>query len=175
MSTYWNDLSVLHDISKEIEESAIEHVNFDDNDIDDFKESVLFFIDDWINGNIKLYKEYDFEQIMYESIYGIIVSNYGFMIDDLNFDLESNIFDAMEIYFYKNHSFRSYSGTTIVKNPNKKKISKLLKEYENVEQPEQQTEAWYKFRREGLSASDIWKAIDTQSAKNNLIFSNVNL
>ena len=171
MSTYWNDLSVLHDISKEIEDAAIEHVNFDDNDIDDFKESVLFFIDDWINGNIKLYKEYDFEQIMYESIYEIIVSNYGFMIDDLNFDLESNIFDAMEIYFYKNHSFRSYSGTTIVKNPNKKKISKLLKEYENVEQPEQQTEAWYKFRREGLSASDIWKAIDTQSAKNNLIFS----
>ena len=46
-----------------------------------------------------------------------------------------------------------------------------MKEYENVEQPEQQTEAWYKFRREGLSASDIWKAIDTQSAKNNLIYS----
>ena len=101
MATYWNDLRVLHDISKEIEKSAIEHVNFDDNDIDDFKESVLFFIEDWITGNIKLYKEYDFEQIMYESIYGIIVSNYGFMIDDLNFDLESNIFDAMEIYFYK--------------------------------------------------------------------------
>ena len=38
--------------------------------------------------------------------------------NDLDFDLESNIFDAMEIYFYKNHSFRSYSGTTIVKNPN---------------------------------------------------------
>ena len=34
----------------------------------------------------------------------------------------------------------------------------------------QQTPAWYKFRREGLSASDIWKAIDTQAAKNNLIY-----
>ena len=104
MATYWNDLCVLHDISKEIEESTTEHINFDDDDIDDFKESVLFFIEDWIAGNIKLYKEYDFEQIMYDSIYGIIVSNYGFMIDELNFDLESNIFDAMEIYFYKNHS-----------------------------------------------------------------------
>ena len=30
MATYWNDLRVLHDISKEIEESAIEHVNFND-------------------------------------------------------------------------------------------------------------------------------------------------
>ena len=171
MATYWNDLAVLKDISREIELSATENINYNDSDIDDFKESVSYFIEDWINSNIKLFKEYDFEQIMYESIYTLITSNYGMIAYDLGFDIESHIFDAMEIYFYKNHSFRSYSGTTIVKQPNKKKIKKLLKEYENVEQPEQQTEAWYKFRREGLSASDIWKAIDTQSAKNNLIYS----
>ena len=171
MATYWNDLAVLNDISKEIEESATENINYNDSDIDDFKESVSYFIDDWINSNVKLFKEYDFEQIMYESIYTLITSNYGMIAYDLGFDIEGHIFDAMEIYFYKNHSFRSYAGTTIVKIPNKKKIKKLLKEYENVEQPEQQTEAWYKFRREGLSASDIWKALDTQSAQNNLIYS----
>ena len=33
MATYWNDLAVLKDISKEIEEGATEHINFDDNDI----------------------------------------------------------------------------------------------------------------------------------------------
>ena len=165
MTTYWNDLAVLNDISKEIEESAIENDTYNDNDIADFKEGLQYFIEEWLTSNIRLYKEYDFEDIMYESLYNIILSNYGFMINDLNFDLESNIFDAMEIYFYKNHCFRSYVGTTIVKTPQIKKIKNLLKEYENVEQPEQQTEAWYAFRREGLSASDIWKAIDTQSAK----------
>ena len=169
--TYWNDLLVLQDISEELEKSIVEEVNFDDNDIDDFKESVLYFIEDWINSNIKLYKEYKFEEIMYESIYDIILDNYGFMVDELSFDLESNIFDAMEIYFYKNDCFRSYSGTTIVKSPNKKKIKKLLKKWENVEQPEQLTEAWFKFRKEGLSASDIWKAVGSQSAKNSLIYS----
>ena len=46
MTTYWNDLAVLKDISKQLEESAIEDVNFDDNDISDFKESVQYFIDD---------------------------------------------------------------------------------------------------------------------------------
>ena len=170
MATYWNDLAVLKDISKEIEESATEIVNYTDNDIDDFKESVMYFIEDWINSNIKLFKEYDFEQIMYESIYTLITTNYGMIAYDLGFDIEAHIFDAMEIYFYKNHSFRSYAGTAIVKYPNKEKIKKLLKEYQNVEQPEQQTPAWYTFRREGLSASDIWKAIDTQAAKNNLIY-----
>ena len=171
MATYWNDLLVLKDISKEIEESATTQEYFNDNDIDDFKESILYFIEDWINAHIKLYKEYDFEQIMYESLYGVIIENYGFMVDSLQFDLESNIFDAMEIYFYKNHNFRSYAGTTIVIQPDKKRIKGLLKKYENVEQPEQLTEEWYKFRREGLSASDIWKAIDSQSMKNSLIYS----
>ena len=169
--THWNDLAVLNDISKEIEESVQDNIEYDDNDVADFKEGLQYFIDEWIISNIKLYKEYHFEEIMYDSLYTIILSNYGFMIDDLKFDLETNIFDAMEIYFYRNHSFRSYVGTTIIKIPDKKRIVKLLKEYENVEQPEQQTEAWYAFRREGLSASDIWKAIDTQSAKNNLILS----
>jgi putative phage-type endonuclease len=92
------------------------------------------------------------------------------MVDELSFDLESNIFHAMEIYFYKNDCFRSYSGTTIVKSPNKKKIKKLLKKWENVEQPEQLTEAWFRFRKEGLSASDIWKAVGSQAAKNSLIY-----
>ena len=170
MTTYWNDLSILKDVSKEIEESATEQEYFNNDDIDDFKESISYFIEDWINAHIKLYKEYDFEQIMYESLFGVISENYGFMVDSLNFDLESNIFDSMEIYFYKNNNFRSYAGTTIVIQPNKKKIKKLLKKYENVEQPEQLTEAWFRFRREGLSASDIWKAIDSQAAKNNLIY-----
>ena len=54
MATYWNDLAVLNDISKEIEESATENINYNDSDIDDFKESVSYFIEDWINSNIKL-------------------------------------------------------------------------------------------------------------------------
>ena len=57
MSTYWNDLSVLEDISKEIETNAKEDINYNDNDIDDFKESIMYFIEDWINSNIKLFKE----------------------------------------------------------------------------------------------------------------------
>jgi putative phage-type endonuclease len=166
--TYWNDLLILKDISEELEKSV---VNFDDNDIDDFKESVLYFIEDWLNSNIKLYKEYNFEQIMYDSLYDIILDNYGFMVDELSFELESNIFDAMEIYFYKNDCFRSYSGTTIVKSPNKKKIKNLLKKWKNVEQPEQLTDAWFRFRKEGLSASDIWKAVGSQAAQNSLIYS----
>ena len=61
--------------------------------------------------------------------------------------------------FIKIIVFRSYSGTSIIQKNDKIKIKKLLKKYENVEQPEQQTKEWFEFRKQGLSASDIWKAL----------------
>ena len=101
--TYWNDLKGLRDISEELEVEV--DVKLDNEDIDDFKETISYFIDDWVNSNIDLYKEYKFEQIMYEAIYEIVVDAYWFVLDDLNLDLEATIFDAIEIYFYKNDSF----------------------------------------------------------------------
>ena len=170
MTTYWNDLIALKDIQNDLIVQE-EPKKYTDKDIDEFKNGILYFIEEFISVNIKLYKEYDFENIIYEHLYQVIIDIYGFMIDELDFDLESNIFDAMEIYFYKNNCFRSYPGTTIIQKPDTKRIKKLLKKYENVEQPEQQSEEWFKFRKQGLSASDIWKALDTDSAKNNLIYS----
>ena len=37
-------------------------------------------------------------------------------------------------------------------------------------QPEQRTREWYEFRYAGLTASSIWKALDTTAARNNLIY-----
>ena len=61
--TYWNDLNVLRDISTEIEKSAIEDINYNNKDIDDFKESVQYFIEDFVEYNIRLYKEYHFDLV----------------------------------------------------------------------------------------------------------------
>jgi putative phage-type endonuclease len=169
--TFWNDLPKLEDIQNKLDIEDNNNKLFDDKDIEEFKESVVYFIDDFIKNNVRIYKEYKFNNIVYVYLYNCIINTYGFIIDEFNFDLESNICDAIEIYFSKNNSFRAYSGTCIVNFPNKKEIKKLLKSCENVEQPEQLSEEWYKFRREGLSASDIWKALDTESARNNLILS----
>ena len=170
MSTYWDDLQTLQDISHLLipEKSIIESYN--DKDIEDFKESVQYFIQDFIDNNIKLYKKKDFEQIMYDALYELIVPIYGALIDQTEFNMEYHIYDAMEIYFYKNNAFRSYSSTTILKKPNKRRISKQLSAYKKREQPEQHSDEWFRFRREGLSASSIWKALDTQSNKNNIIY-----
>ena len=169
MTIYWNDLQGLSNIIDAIEPKYEEP--FNDQDIEQFKESVQYFIEDFIDTNIKLYKKKYFEHMMYDALYEMISSSYGTIIDQTNFDLEYHIYDAMEIYFHKNNAFRSYSGTTILKKPDRKHITKLLKSYTSEEQPKQRSLEWFKFRREGLSASDIWKALDSQSNKNSLIYS----
>ena len=102
MNIHWNDLPKLKDIQNNL---VIEENNFTNQDIDEFKESVLYFIEDFLNQNIKLYKEYDFETIIFETLYDTIMDAYSHIIDNLSSDLEHHIFDAMEIYFYKNNSF----------------------------------------------------------------------
>ena len=48
-------------------------------------------------------------------------------------------------------------------------MDQLLISYENMEQPPQLTKEWYEFRWNLLTASNIWKALDTESNRNNLI------
>jgi len=170
MCTRWDDLQILEDISDSLVPDSNFIEDFDNKDIEDFKESVQYFIQDFVENNIKLYKHKEFEHAMYDALYNMISPIYGSLFDKTVFDIEYHIYDAMEIYFYKNNAFRSYSNTTILKKPNKRKISKLLSKYKKKEQPEQQSEEWFVFRREGLSASDIWKALDTPSSKNSLIY-----
>ena len=133
MTTYWHDLQVLSNIIDTLEPEYEEP--FNDEDIEQFKESVQYFIEDFVDTNIKLYKKKYFENMMYDALYEMISTSYGTIIDKTNFDLEYHIYDAMEIYFHKNNAFRSYSGTTILKKPNKKHITKLLKSYTDVELP----------------------------------------
>ena len=124
MTTYWDDLQILVDISDLVGEEALsdneDYTQLNDKDIADFKESMQYFIQDFIDVNIKLYKNVDFENIMYDTLYHTIIATYGNIIDNCNnFDLEYHIYDAMEIYFYKNNAFRSYYKTTIVQQPHR--------------------------------------------------------
>ena len=170
---YWNDLKELEDITDKlkISEEKKQSKKEIEQEIESFKEGIQYFIHDIIQHNIMMYKEYDFEKLLFEEVYHHVVNAYSDIIDTLNFDVDYHIWDAIEIYFYRNNSFRSYSSTTIISKPDVKSIAKKLKIYENVEQPEQLTPEWYAFRKQGLSASDLWKALDTQAQQNALIYS----
>ena len=165
---YWTDLQPLKDIIDELEPP---NTVVNNKDIDDFKESVCYIIDEIIINNIEMYSDKHFDELLFETVFDIVKKSYWDIINLFDFDVEGQVWDAIEIYFYKHNSFRSYSTTTIVNPPNKKKVKKLLTEYTNTPQLEQRSKEWFEFRRSGLSASDIWKAIDSQSMQNSLIYS----
>ncbi len=165
---HWNDLQPLKDILDEIEAP---NTVVNNKDIEDFKESVCYIVDDVINNNIHIYSNKHFDELLFESVLENVKKSYWEIINLFDFDVEGQVWDAIEIYFYKYNAFRSYRTTTIVNSPNNSKVKKLLKEYINTPQLEQRSIEWFKFRRCGLSASDIWKAIDSQSMQNSLIYS----
>ena len=166
---HWNDLQPLKDILDDIQAPPNTVVN--NKDIEDFKESVCYIVDDVINNNIHIYSNKHFDELLFESVLENVNKSYWEIINLFDFDVEGQVWDAIEIYFYKYNAFRSYSTTTIVNSPNNSKVKTLLTEYINTPQLEQRSKEWFEFRRSGLSASDIWKAIDSQSMQNSLIYS----
>tara|TARA_B100001063_G_C16776690_1_gene566083 strand:- start:2051 stop:3373 length:1323 start_codon:yes stop_codon:yes gene_type:complete len=173
MSVHFNDLTKLKDIFDDLEPNNYDKIN--DKDIEDFKEGIQYFITDYIETHIEKYKEKDFETVMFEDLCKLIKQTYkDIYITDYFQDeniYEYTVWDAIQIYLHKHNAFRSYCNTNIVNKPDVESISNKLKSYENMEQPEQQSKEWFEFRREGLSASDLYKAIDTQAKQNQLILS----
>ncbi len=168
MKTFWNDLSDLEDITNTIK---VETNVFDNSSYcDDLKESIDIFLDEYINSNIEIYKEYEFSTIIYDYLFNIIIESYHTIIFEFDIDIHKIINETIYCYFMRHNNPRSYLDNRIIKSPNNKKINKLLKYYKTKEQPDQRTDEWYEFRYGGLTASSIWKALDSESNRNCLIY-----
>ena len=122
---FWNDLQPLKDIHDELEPP---NTVVNDKDIEDFKESVCYIVHDVINNSITTYSDKHFDEILFENVLHNVKKSYFDIINLFNFDLEGQVWDAIEIYCYKINCFRSYSTTTIINEPNHKKVKKLLTE-----------------------------------------------
>ena len=176
MSVYWNDLSILNDIDIEFKDVKDVYESNDfamlaTNHIDEFIESIMYFIEDYLNENIQIYKEYNFYKILFDNIYNMIEQTYGDILSNIDVNLNDMVCQSIELYLYTNNNNRSYIENIIIRKPNVSKIKKRLKHIEKTkEQPDQRTKEWYLFRYNGLTASSIWKAVDTVAARNNLIY-----
>jgi len=139
-------------------------------DYEHFNETIEYFIIDFLENNIYLYSDKHFDEYLNEHIYDITIDIFNDLLGDLDVNLNEIIENIIYTYFLKNVNCRSFNSSFVVAEPNVKKLKKLIKSYENMEQPAQKTEAWYKFRWNGLTASSLWKALDSQSSKNSIIY-----
>ena len=179
MTIYIEELEPLEDILHELvfedepsiftEEHAIELV-----------ETAFHLMEEYMAENPTAISEPDFHDILLEEIKEmfyvqmedhILESNY--VEDDMNDLLE----DAFNIYVTTFHSDRVIEKNNEEDEPcselNEEEIDIIkhkIQMLREIPQPVQRTAEWYKFRWELITASNAWKAFESQSTINQLIY-----
>lgn len=166
-----NELPQLENLVNKL--TVTEDTDFKDtNDYYDLKETIWSFVDDYVRDNIENYKDKHFDEMVREDVYNSMYTCYfeTFNELELKIDIDEIIDEVVETYFIVHNNPRSYKTSFIHHEPDYDKIDKLLEYYKTQEQPDQKTDEWYKFRYEGLTASTIYKSIDSQANQNSLIY-----
>ena len=135
-------------------------------------ENIFMIIDEYYKSNILKIKNYKFEKNLLKFVFEQVDEIYGDIIVEYNLDENQIVNEALDLFYRINKCKRSYTDSIIIKKQSehkKQRIDELMNKYKEQEQPEQRTKAWYEFRWNLLTASSIWKALDTQASKNNLI------
>ena len=95
--TYWDDLQTLTNIVDSFDVSTEEFTLYEE----DFKESMMYFIDDFLKNNIKVLKDPYFNKILYGHLYDIVYDLYKNQIQ--NYDIiDKMITESIDYYFSYN-------------------------------------------------------------------------
>ena len=187
MNIYLNDLEDLIDILNEIvfedepsiftEEYALELI-----------ETSLLLIEEYMEENPTIISEPDFYDILLEEIsdyFYLQFEDHIFQNEDIEDELNELLEEALQIYissFYTERSILNNSNNNNNNNPieindtdNEKSdkhnmIQSKIQYLRSKPQPPQRSEDWYKFRYNLLTASNAYKAFETQATINQLIY-----
>merc|ERR1712195_258792 len=108
-----NDLNSLTDIITTFKVKKLDNKN-----IEDFKETILFFIDDYIKSNFRDYEKEKFFEIVRDNIDIIITNTYcEEIINQLPLYFDIIINECLDLYFLLNDTPRSFKKTIILKKP----------------------------------------------------------
>ena len=173
------DLEDLEDITDKIvfddepsiftEEYAVELV-----------ETALHLMDEYMEQHPHAISEPNFHEIILEDIKEIFYVQMEEQIDDLDIgddiedDMNELLGDAFNIFITIFHPERSIENNIInIKENNQDEVNEIEKKIQGLRetpQPVQRTPEWYQFRWNLITASNAWKAFETQSAINQLIY-----
>ena len=145
--------------------------NITDEDRESLKECILDLIDDYINKNPQLMQEEKWSMELYFVILDLGKKIYDIEIISEQF-LRSEINNCIEFYFQTVGIPRSLpdSITFTQTNEGKEQIKTLLENLRKIPQEKQLEEAWFIKRASMLTASSIWKCLDTPSSVNSIIY-----
>ena len=107
MTTKWNDLPELTNIIDKIKLKS-----FDNKNIEDFKETIYYFIVDYFKSNIRIYEKCNFIEEVYLDIYKITIDTYGSeIVDAFSIGIDDIILESIDLYFLITDTPRSFQKT----------------------------------------------------------------
>jgi hypothetical protein len=160
---------------------------FTEDSINDLIEYILYIINDYIEENSHIISDPDFDDIIYEDVSDIIYELYENYLypeyyltyndtveDELN-DIIDFAFDIFYICFIPERSIHNsinYGEILDIEitEKNKEDITKIITYLKSMPQPAQRTNEWYEFRHNLITASNAYKAFESTSLKNQLIY-----
>ena len=136
-------------------------------------DTCFHLMETYIEENPKAITEPDFQELFEENITQIIYLQFeenNILDEDIELELDEIIEKAMEDFFKEVIPVRSFENTCILTTPNIEFIDRQLEYLRNKPQPVQRTKEWYEFRHNLITASNAYKAFESQNTKNQLIF-----
>jgi putative phage-type endonuclease len=143
----------------------------------DFVETALYLMDEYINIDPHIISEPQFKEILIDEIKDIFSIQIEDQIDslynntdDIEDEMNDLLEDALEIFI---NTFYPNTSNIIKEELNTNDLDIIEKKINNLRekpQPVQRTEEWYQFRWNLITASNAWKAFESQSTINQLIY-----
>jgi putative phage-type endonuclease len=189
-----NTLKELHDLENILdslifEDEVIPNI-FDETNALELIESALYLMEDYMNENPTAISEPNFEEEFLEDVKELFYIQFEEEIlqnDWLEDDLDDLLEDAFKIFIGTFCPERSISNNIILsenksqnqygdkddeqnKNEKNKIILSKIEHIKEKPQPTQRTDEWYKFRHNLITASNAYKAFESQSTINQLIY-----
>jgi putative phage-type endonuclease len=112
----------------------------------------------------------DFHEVVHDVLHEYFEGLDAF--EAINLDLEADALCRFceALYFRYANPPRECDGTFIRKPPNAAIVDAKLAHIRGKPQPDQRTPEWYRFRHNLLTASNAWKAFESQACRNQLIY-----
>lgn len=168
-------INALHELTNIIDEIEADEddVFFSEEDAHELYDNCIYLMEEFMKDNIKVIVEPDFDEIFDENIKEMMAALFEddiFYNDDAEDELDEIIAEAKTDFFTNYTTPRSYPDARILVQPDYEFIEEQLNLLRTKPQPAQRTKEWYQFRHNLITASNAYKAFESQATKNQLIY-----
>ena len=147
-----------------------QHSSFTDDEALALYETCIHIMEEFIIQNPTIISDPEFDDIFEENIEELMEAHFEDDIFCLEEDMEEIIEQARNDFFKDFMPIRSYPGSIILEEPDYTYVEEQIAILKGKPQPVQRTKEWYEFRHNLITASNAYKAFESQITKNQLIY-----